>query len=103
VYCHISFCCVELYFLLSLSLTFVLVSRALELVIFTLISPAFAHALSPSIANSNSPSGRSRAFQIGFARTRSDTDAAHMRKAPVVMQMRQTGQMQIDEDACIRN
>jgi len=44
-----------------------------------------------------------RAFQKGSARTRSDTDAAHMRKAPGVMQMRQTRQMQIDEDACIRN
>jgi len=37
--------------------------------------------------------------------TRSDTDsdAAHMRKAPGVMQMRQTRQMQSDEDACIKN
>jgi len=26
-----------------------------------------------------------------------------MRKAPGIMQMRQTRQMQIDEDACIRN
>jgi len=34
----------------------------------------------------------------GSARTRSDTDA-HMRKAPGVMQMPQTRQMQIDEDA----
>ena len=31
-------------------------------------------------------------------------DAAHMRKAPGVMQMRQTAtQMHIDQDACIRN
>ena len=35
-------------------------------------------------------------------RTRSDADAAHMRKVPGVMQMRQTRQMHIDEDACIR-
>jgi len=47
--------------------------------------------------------GRSQAFQNVSARTRSDTDAAHMRKAPGVMQMRQTRQMQVDEDACIRN
>jgi len=53
--------------------------------------------------NTFRPFGRSRAFQNGSARTRSDTDAAHMRKAPGVMQMRQMRQMQIDEDACIRN
>ena len=39
----------------------------------------------------------------GSARTRSDADAAHMRKASGIMQMRQTRQMHIDEDACIRN
>ena len=43
------------------------------------------------------------AFQNGSWRTRSDADAAHMRKASGIMQMRQTRQMQIDEDACIRN
>ena len=43
------------------------------------------------------------AFQNGSTRTRSDADAAHMRKASGIMQMRQTRQMQIDEDACIRN
>jgi len=48
-------------------------------------------------------SGDRGAFQNGSARTRSDADAAHMRKAPGIMQMRQTRQMQIDEDACIRN
>jgi len=48
-------------------------------------------------------SGGSGAFQNGSARTRSDADAAHMRKASGIMQMRQTRQMQIDEDACIRN
>ena len=47
--------------------------------------------------------GDRRAFQNGSARTRSDADAVHMRKAPGIMQMRQTRQMQIDEDACIRN
>jgi len=40
---------------------------------------------------------------IGFAWTRSDADAAHMRKASGVMQMRQTRQMQMDEDTCIRD
>ena len=40
---------------------------------------------------------------IESMRTRADADAAHMRKVPAVMQMRQTRQMQIDEDACIRN
>jgi len=49
------------------------------------------------------PFGDRGAFQNGSARTRSDADAAHMRKAPGIMQMRQTTQMQIDEDACIRN
>ena len=49
------------------------------------------------------PFGRSRAFQNGSANTRSESDAAHMRKAPGVVQMRQTRQMQIDENACIRN
>jgi hypothetical protein len=48
-------------------------------------------------------SGDRGAFQNGSARTRSDADAAHMRKASGIMQMRQTRQMQIDEDACIRN
>ena len=43
------------------------------------------------------------AFQNGSTGTRSDADAAHMRKASGIMQMRQTRQMQIDEDACIRN
>jgi len=45
------------------------------------------------------PVGRS---QNGSARTRSDTDAAHMRKAlgpGVDMQIRQTRQMQTDENA----
>jgi len=42
-------------------------------------------------------------FQNSKARTRSDADAAHRRKASGVMQMRQTRQMQIDEDANIRN
>jgi len=42
-------------------------------------------------------------FWIGSARTRWDADAAHMRKAPGVMQMRQTRQMLIDGDAWIRN
>ena len=32
-----------------------------------------------------------------------DADAAHMRKVPCIMQMRETRQMQIDEDACIGN
>jgi len=51
------------------------------------------------------PFVRSRASQNGSVMTRSDTDsdAAHMRKAPGVMQMRQTRQMQSDEDACIKN
>jgi len=49
---------------------------------------------------SDSPKG---VFRNGSARTRSDADAAHMRKASGIMQMRQTTQMQIDEDACIRN
>ena len=48
-------------------------------------------------------SGDRGAFQNGSARTRSDADAAHMRKASGVIQMRQTTQMQIDEDARIRN
>ena len=48
-------------------------------------------------------SGDRGAFQNGSARTRSDADAAHMSKASGIMQMRQTRQMQIDEDACIRN
>ena len=48
-------------------------------------------------------SGDRGAFQNGCARTRSDADAAHMRKASGIMQMPQTRQMQIDEDACIRN
>ena len=48
-------------------------------------------------------SGDRELFQNGSARTRSDADAALMRKAQGVMQMRQTRQMQIDEDACIRN
>jgi len=48
-------------------------------------------------------SGDRGVFQNGSARTRSDADAAHMRKAPDIIQMRQTTQMQIDEDACIRN
>jgi len=48
-------------------------------------------------------SGDCGAFQNGSARTRSDADVAHMRKASGIMQMRQTRQMQIDEDACIRN
>jgi len=48
-------------------------------------------------------SGDRGAFQKGSARTRSDADAVHMRKAWGIMQMRQTRQMQIDEDACIRN
>jgi len=45
------------------------------------------------------------AFQNGSARTCSDADAAHLRKAPGVMQMRQTREMQMSnsEDACIRN
>ena len=48
-------------------------------------------------------SGDRGAFQNGSARTRSYADAAHMRKASDIMQMRQTRQMQIDEDACTRN
>jgi len=48
-------------------------------------------------------SGDRGAFQNGSARTRSDADAAHMRKASGIMQMRQTRRMQINEDACIRN
>jgi len=48
-------------------------------------------------------SGDRGAFQNGSARTRSDADAAHMRKASGIMQMRQTRQMQIDEDAGITN
>ena len=43
------------------------------------------------------------AFQDGSARTRSDAAAAHMREASGIMQVRQTRQIQIDEDACIRN
>jgi len=42
-------------------------------------------------------------FWIESARTRSDADAVHMRKVPGIMQMRQTRQMLMDEDACIRN
>ena len=49
------------------------------------------------------PFGGSRVLQNGSARTRADADATHMKKAPGVMQMRQTRQMQVDEDACIRN
>jgi len=48
-------------------------------------------------------SGHHGAFQNGSARMHSDADATHMRKASGIMQMRQTRQMQIDEDACIRN
>ena len=44
-------------------------------------------------------SGDRGAFQRGSARTRSDADAAHMRTASGIKQMRQTRQMQIDEDA----
>ena len=43
------------------------------------------------------------AFQNGSAWTRSDADAAHMRKASGVMQVCQTRQMQVNKDACIRN
>jgi len=43
------------------------------------------------------------AFRNGSAWTRSDADAAHMRKASGVIQMRQMRQMQINKDACIRN
>jgi len=43
------------------------------------------------------------AFQNDSAWTRPDADAAHMRKASGVIQMRQTRQMQINKDACIRN
>ena len=55
------------------------------------------------VITSENPFGGLRAFQNGFATTRSDADAAHMRKASGIMQMRQTRQIQIDEDACIRN
>ena len=58
------------------------------------------------VSNQNSKRcGRMRAFQNGSARTCSDADAAHLRKAPGVMQMRQTREMQMSnsEDACIRN
>jgi len=48
-------------------------------------------------------SGDHGAFQNGSARMCLDADATHMRKASGIMQMRQTRQMQIDEDACIRN
>jgi len=48
-------------------------------------------------------SGNRGAFQNGSARTRSDADAAHMRKASGIMQMHQTRQLQINEDACISN
>ena len=48
-------------------------------------------------------SGDRGALRNGSARTRSDADAAHMTKASGIMQMRQTRQMQIDEDACLRN
>jgi len=48
-------------------------------------------------------SGDHGAFQNASARTRADANAAHMRKAPGIMQMRHTTQMQIDQDACIRN
>ena len=63
----------------------------------------FRRVLVSDFSPARTPFGRSRAFQNGSARTRSDTDAAHMRKAPGVTQMRQTMQMQIDENAFIRN
>jgi len=53
--------------------------------------------------SSENPFREIATYQNGSARTRSDADAAHMRKAPGVMHMRQKRQMQIDEDACIRN
>ena len=48
-------------------------------------------------------SGDGGTLQNGSARTCSDADAVHMRKACGIMQMRQTRQIQIDEDAGIRN
>ena len=48
-------------------------------------------------------SGDRELLRIGYVRTRSDADTAQMRKAPGVMQMRQTRQTQMDEDACTRN
>ena len=56
-----------------------------------------------SSSNRELLSGDRGAFQNGSVRTRSDADAAHMGKASGIMQMRQTRQMQIDEDAGIRN
>jgi len=53
--------------------------------------------------SSENPFREMGAFQNGSAWTRSDTDAAHMRKASGVIQVRQTRQMQVNKDACIRN
>jgi len=52
---------------------------------------------------SENPFREMGAFQNGSAWTRSDADVAHMRKASGVIQMRQTRQMQINKDACVRN
>ena len=52
---------------------------------------------------SENPFREMGAFQNGSAWIRSDADAAHMRKASSVIQMRQTRQMQMNKDACIGN
>jgi len=65
------------------------------------LGPGLAHVGGPPPANT--PCGRLRAFQNGSARTCWDTDAARMGKAPSILQMHQTRQIQINEDACIRN
>jgi len=78
--------------------TSLVVCRARALLVFFFV----AH-LKCSSSKQELLSGDRGAFQNGSARTRSDADTARMRKASGIMQMRQTRQMQIDEDACIRN
>jgi len=64
--------------------------------------------LSPRVhiyITSENPFREMEAFQNGSVWRRSDADAAHMRKASGVIQMRQTMQIpwQINKNACIRN
>jgi len=62
--------------------------------------------LSPRVhiyITSENPFREMGAFQNGSTWTRSDTHAAHMRNASGVIQIRQTRQMQMNKDACIRN
>jgi len=62
--------------------------------------------LSPRVhiyITSENPFRDLKVFQNGSAWTRSDADAAHMRKASGIIQIYQTRQMQINKNACIRN